>query len=113
MADPRVAQPRLLEQAPLPSNKTRFTEPRQLWSGALKPHNESVPPEKPTTLIWERLAADTWSSAAGFIKLEEPTNTWCAHLYRNTRVGRGWTETKQGFTTADKAKRWIEREAED
>lgn len=71
-----------------------------------------MPPEKPAPLNWERISPDTWSSAAGYI-MREPNNTWCAYLYRNVRVGKGWTETKQGFGTADKARRWIEREAED
>ena len=48
----------------------------------------------------------------GFIKMEE-NKTWTAHLHRNTRTGKGWTETKKGFASADKARRWIELEAED
>jgi hypothetical protein len=62
-------------------------------------------------LDWEK-KPDTWSSSAGFIKLEE-NKTWTAHLHRNTRTGKGWTETKKRFATAEKARRWIESEAED
>jgi hypothetical protein len=58
------------------------------------------------------MAPDWWSSSAGYIRLAED-KTWCAYLHRNTRVGRGWTETKPGFRTSDRAKRWIEREAEE
>jgi hypothetical protein len=71
-----------------------------------------MPPKNFSPLKWDRMAPDWWSSAAGYIRLEE-NNTWRAYLYRNTRAGRGWTETKPGFHTADRAKRWIEREAED
>jgi hypothetical protein len=76
-----------------------------------------MPPKKAaarklTPLHWDRLAPDWWSSAAGFIRMEK-NGTWSAHLYRNTRTGRAWTERKTGFITTDKARRWIEREAED
>ena len=62
-------------------------------------------------LKWDKLSPEWWSSPSGYIRLEE--GTWSAYLSRNTRVGRGWTEKKTGFKTADRAKRWIEREAED
>jgi hypothetical protein len=70
------------------------------------------PPSKPTPLEWDRVEPGYWSSSAGYIKLEKDLS-WTAHLHRNTRVGKGWTEARKGFRTADKARRWIEREAED
>jgi len=76
----------------------------------MPPKPKEIP--KPTPLEWDRTRPDCWSSAAGFIMLED-NNTWTAHLYRNTRVGKGWTELRKGYRTADKARRWIEREAED
>jgi hypothetical protein len=63
-------------------------------------------------LEWDKQTAEYWSSSAGFIKMEE-NKTWTAHLHRNTRTGKGWTESRKGFATADKARRWIEMEAED
>jgi hypothetical protein len=74
------------------------------------------PPKKParklTPLAWDRLSPEWWSSSAGYIELEKD-RTWTAYVHRNTRVGKGWTETKKGFKTSDKARIWIEREAED
>jgi hypothetical protein len=70
------------------------------------------PLPKPTPLEWDKLSPEYWSSAAGSIR-KEANNTWTAYLHRNTRVGRGWTEARKGFLTADKARRWIEKEAED
>ena len=67
---------------------------------------------KPTPLEWDRTLPNCWSSAAGHI-LRQDDNTWTAYLHRNTRVGKGWTESRKGFRTVDKARRWIEREAED
>lgn len=67
---------------------------------------------KPVALKWEKLSPEWWSSQAGYIKMEEG-GLWTAYLLRNTRVGKGWTERRPGFRTADKARRWIEREAED
>ena len=67
---------------------------------------------KPETLKWDKLAPDWWSSPAGFIRLEED-GFWTAHLNRNTRVGRGWIEKRPGFNSADRARRWIELEAEE
>ena len=74
------------------------------------PARKPVP--KPTPLEWDKLSPKYWSSAAGSIR-KESNNTWSAHLYRNQRVGKGWTEVRTGFLTADKARRWIEREAEE
>jgi hypothetical protein len=70
------------------------------------------PVAKPTPLDWDKLNLEWWSCAAGFVQ-QESNLTWTAHLYRNQRVGKGWTEIQKGFKTADKARRWIEREAED
>jgi len=67
---------------------------------------------KPEPLEWDKSRPTFWSSVAGTIRRQD-NNTWTAYLYRNTRVGRGWTEERAGFLTADKARRWIEREAED
>jgi hypothetical protein len=69
-------------------------------------------PPKPTPLEWDKASPKYWTSAAGYIRLEENL-TWTAYLHRNTRVGKGWTEARKGFRTAEKARRWIEREAED
>jgi hypothetical protein len=78
------------------------------------PKRKSVTkPSKDSPLEWDKLAPDYWSSSAGYIRLEKDNNTWTAFLHRNTRVGKGWTEPRKGFKTADKARRWIEREAED
>lgn len=60
---------------------------------------------------WERLAPDWWSSAVGYVRLEE--GGWAAYVHRNMRVGKSWVERKPGFRTSDRAKRWVEREAED
>jgi len=69
--------------------------------------------EKKIRLKWDRLAPDWWSSSCGSIRLDPITITWTAYLHRNIRIGKGWTELKKGFRTSDRAKRWIEREAED
>jgi hypothetical protein len=58
------------------------------------------------------MSPEYWSCSAGSIH-KELNKTWTAHLYRNTRVGKAWTELKTGFLTPDKARRWIEKEAED
>jgi len=75
-----------------------------------------MPPKKelpkPKRLEWDRQSPEYWSSVAGYIKLQ-PDKTWTAFLHRNTRTGKGWTESKAGFLAPDKARRWIEREAED
>jgi hypothetical protein len=76
----------------------------------MPPPRKEVP--NPSPLEWERTDPNCWSSCAGVIRLQ-PDNTWTAYLYRNTRVGKGWTETRSGFLTSDKARRWIEKEAED
>jgi hypothetical protein len=70
------------------------------------------PVAKPTPLNWDKLNLEWWSSAAGYIQ-QERNGTWTAFLHRNTRIGKGWTEARKGFKTADKARRWIEKEAED
>jgi hypothetical protein len=69
-------------------------------------------PHKPAPLKWDRLAKDWWSSAVGYARREE-NGFWTAYVHRNVRVGKGWTESREGFVTADKARQWIEHEAED
>lgn len=69
-------------------------------------------PKKSEPLKWDKLSQEWWSSPAGYIRLEED-GFWAAYLNRNTRVGRGWVEKKPGFKTSDRAKRWIELEAEE
>jgi len=63
-------------------------------------------------LEWDKERPDHQSSAAGYIKMEL-NKSWTAYLHRNVRTGQSWTETRKGFATAEKARRWIELEAED
>ena len=60
---------------------------------------------------WERVSPGWWSSCVGYARLEEG-DSWAGYVYRNTRVGKAWTERRPGFATALAAKRWVEREAE-
>ena len=68
--------------------------------------------EEHKQLEWEKESAEYQSSAAGYIRMEA-NKTWTAYLHRNVRTGKAWTETRKGFGTAEKARRWIELEAED
>jgi len=61
---------------------------------------------------WERVNAEWWTSSIGHARLEE-AGCWSGYVYRNTRVGKAWTERKPGFASAIAAKRWVERQAED
>jgi hypothetical protein len=79
----------------------------------MPPRKATSKPSKPTPLEWDKQNLTYWSSSAGYIKLDQETHLWTAFLHRNTRIGKGWTEAREGFRTADKARRWIEREAED
>ena len=60
---------------------------------------------------WERVKPEWWSSCLGYARQEED-GSWSGYVYRNTRVGKAWTERRPGFATALAAKRWVEREAE-
>lgn len=61
---------------------------------------------------WESVTPDWWTSCIGYVRQEEG-DSWAGYVYRNTRVGKAWTERKPGFASALAAKRWVEREAED
>jgi len=67
-------------------------------------------PEPAKAVHWEELSERWHSSSIGYIVKEG--GAWVAHAYHNQRTGVAWTETKRGFLTACKARRWVESRGE-
>ena len=63
------------------------------------------------TVYWEKVSAQWWSSAAGYV--QEADGAWTGYVYRNLRNGAAWTEHKPGFTSSAAARQWVESVAEE
>ena len=67
-------------------------------------------PEETSRVHWERVSKTWWSAAVGTVRQEK--GVWTGFVYRNTRTGEAWAETKTGFTTALAAMRWVDNQSE-
>jgi hypothetical protein len=67
-------------------------------------------PEKSEPVHWERISKSWWNSAVGCAR--EERGIWTAFVYKNTRTGEAYTESKTGFATAMAAKSWVENRCE-
>lgn len=67
-------------------------------------------PDQPEKVHWEQLSKNWWSSSIGSVRRER--GVWTAFVYKNTRAGEAYTESKTGFDTAIGAMRWVENKGE-
>ncbi len=65
--------------------------------------------EAPERIHWDR-TAKAWISPVGTVLKEG--NLWTGIVYRNQRVGAGFSLSKAGFETAQAAAAWVENNAE-
>ncbi len=66
--------------------------------------------DRPKHIFWEQVRPDWWNSNIGYVSCSE--NIWTGFVYRNTRTGEAWVESKTGFRTAARAIHWVEDQAE-
>lgn len=68
-------------------------------------------PDRSAKVHWEKLSPDEWVSPVGCVR--EVGGIWTAQVFHNQRTGQGWTESRQGFSNAAGARRWVEHRADD